>query len=198
MVSIKITLLGRQIPLRVAPTEVERIREIALHVNDLMVELRDQIANQPDATILSLGALRLAEELFREREQSRSTISELKQRLETLAGKVTDLTERTQVGGMRPEASQRTPYGLNQERTATVMGQPDRTTGAVPPLSSPASHSSPAGAVPPANVGPTQHSTEIQKNPVEDQETQTPSSPEDDVLRHINRRLERFLEELGE
>ena len=49
--SIKVTVLGKPIPLRVKESEVENTRNIAAYVDEQLRLFRNQFANQPDSTI---------------------------------------------------------------------------------------------------------------------------------------------------
>lgn len=64
MESIKVTILGKQIPLKVHNTEVENTRRIAHYVDEKFKLFRNQFSNQPDSTIMILACLSITEELF--------------------------------------------------------------------------------------------------------------------------------------
>lgn len=64
MQSIKVTVLGKQIPLKVDDTEVENTRKIAQYVDEKFKLYRNQLANQPDSTVMILACLSIAEEVF--------------------------------------------------------------------------------------------------------------------------------------
>ena len=64
MQPIKVTILGKQIPLRVRESEVENTRRIAAYVDEKFKLFRSQFSNQPDSTIMILACLSIAEELF--------------------------------------------------------------------------------------------------------------------------------------
>lgn len=64
MESIKVTILGKQIPLKVEETEVENTRRIAKYVDEKFKLFRNQFSNQPDSTIMILACLSITEELF--------------------------------------------------------------------------------------------------------------------------------------
>lgn len=219
MVSIKISLLGRQIPLRVQPSEVERVREIALYVDDLMVELRDQISNQPDATILSLGALRLAEDLFKERTSSRERINELEALLKHRESTLQPPNVRQQGADGHQEADGRQEAASRQELTAHQgavsqlgaallgsdrMKSQDVHHNATAQSSSNNSFQNPGYNLPhnSSNTPAQAHSSEIKRDPQTDIPTPelgaSEESDQEAILRQINRKLERFLDELGE
>lgn len=69
MQSIKVTILGKQIPLKVHESEVENTRRIASYVDEKLKLFRNQFSNQPDSTIMILTCLSITEELFELRAQ---------------------------------------------------------------------------------------------------------------------------------
>ena len=82
MQSIKVTVLGKQIPLKVEDSEVENTRKIAQYVDDKFKTYRNQLSNQPDSTIMILACLSIAEEVF-----------ELRSQLSYMEGKESDLMD---------------------------------------------------------------------------------------------------------
>ena len=64
MQSIKVTVLGKPIPLKVHESEVENTKRIALYVDEKLKLFRNQFSNQPDSTIMILACLSITEELF--------------------------------------------------------------------------------------------------------------------------------------
>ncbi|MCG2590020.1 cell division protein ZapA [Rhodohalobacter sp. WB101] len=64
MESIKVNILGKQIPLKVEDSEVENTRKIAQYVDEKFKLFRNQFSNQPDSTIMILACLSITEELF--------------------------------------------------------------------------------------------------------------------------------------
>ena len=73
MESIKVTILGKQIPLKVENTEVENTRRIAKYVDEKLKLFRNQFSNQPDSTIMILACLSITEELFELRTELNQT-----------------------------------------------------------------------------------------------------------------------------
>lgn len=73
MQSIKVTILGKQIPLKVHDSEVENTKKIALYVDEKLRQYRNQLSNQPDSTIMILACLSITEELFELRTQLNRT-----------------------------------------------------------------------------------------------------------------------------
>ncbi|PWN07527.1 cell division protein ZapA [Rhodohalobacter mucosus] len=82
MQSIKVTVLGKQIPLKVEDSEVENTRKIAQYVDDKFKTYRNQLSNQPDSTIMILACLSIAEEVF-----------ELRSQYDYIEGKESDLMD---------------------------------------------------------------------------------------------------------
>ena len=72
MKSIKVTVLGRQYPLKVDDSDVEPMYEIARYVDQRLRTFKNELINQPETTVMVLACLSLAEELFHER-QNKST-----------------------------------------------------------------------------------------------------------------------------
>lgn len=64
MQSIKVSVLGKQIPLKVADGEVESMRKIAAFVDEKFKRYRKELTNQPDSTAMILASLSIAGELF--------------------------------------------------------------------------------------------------------------------------------------
>ncbi|MFO7800628.1 cell division protein ZapA [Rhodohalobacter sp.] len=64
MESIKVNIMGKQIPLRVEESEVENTRNIAQYVDEKFRLYRNQLSNQPDSTVMILACLSIAEEVF--------------------------------------------------------------------------------------------------------------------------------------
>ncbi|MGM0507196.1 MAG: cell division protein ZapA [Bacteroidota bacterium] len=69
MQSIKVTILGRQYPLKVADDEVETMQQIARFVDEKLRLYRQEFSKQPETTIMVLACLSVAEELFETRER---------------------------------------------------------------------------------------------------------------------------------
>lgn len=71
MQSIKVTILGKQIPLKVEDGEVERMKKIAAFVDEKFKIYRQELTNQPDSTAMILASLSIAGELFELRQELR-------------------------------------------------------------------------------------------------------------------------------
>lgn len=69
MQSIKVSILGKQIPLKVEEGEVERMKKIAGYVDEKFKLYRQQLNNQPDSTAMILASLSIAGELFELRKE---------------------------------------------------------------------------------------------------------------------------------
>lgn len=67
MQAIKVTILGKPIPLKVHEKEVENTKRIAAYVDEKFRLFRNQFSNQPDSTIMILACLSITEELFETR-----------------------------------------------------------------------------------------------------------------------------------
>lgn len=71
MQAIKVTILGKQIPLKVKDGEVESMKRIADFVDEKFRMYRQELTNQPDSTAMILAALSIAGELFEIRQEIR-------------------------------------------------------------------------------------------------------------------------------
>jgi cell division protein ZapA len=71
MKSIKITILGKQYPLKVEDSEVETMMRISQYVDEKFRQYKKELNKQPEATVMVLAALSIAEELFEERRRNR-------------------------------------------------------------------------------------------------------------------------------
>jgi len=70
MKSIKVTILGRQYPLKVEEHEEEMMLKISNYVDEKFKLYRQQLTKQPESTIMVLAALSITEELFEERRKN--------------------------------------------------------------------------------------------------------------------------------
>lgn len=71
MKSIKITILGKQYPLKVEDSEVEAMQRISQYVDEKFRQYKKELHKQPETTVMVLAALSIAEELFEERRRNR-------------------------------------------------------------------------------------------------------------------------------
>ena len=71
MKAIKVTILGKQYPLRVDDSEEENMVRIARFVDEKLRQYKNELTKQPDSTVMILTALSIAEELFEERQRNK-------------------------------------------------------------------------------------------------------------------------------
>jgi len=71
MQAIKVTILGKQILLKVEEGEVESMKRIADFVDEKFKLYRQELTNQPDSTAMILASLSIAGELFELRQEIR-------------------------------------------------------------------------------------------------------------------------------
>ena len=69
-VSIRVRILDRDYPLRVAPGDEDYTQHLAHHVDERLRALRAQLPSQPDLTHAVIAALALAEELYAARAET--------------------------------------------------------------------------------------------------------------------------------
>ena len=68
MKSIKVSILGKQYPLKINEGDEEMMRKIADYVDNRFHDFRKALVNQSESTIMVLACLSIAEELFIENE----------------------------------------------------------------------------------------------------------------------------------
>lgn len=73
MKSIKVTISGRQYPLRVNDSDVEMMQEIATYVDQRFRTFKNELVNQSETTVMVMASLSLAEELFGERNKRQNS-----------------------------------------------------------------------------------------------------------------------------
>lgn len=73
MQSIKVNILGKQIPLKVNDDEMENMKMISRYVDEKFKTYRNELSNQPDSIVMILAALSIAEELFETRRVQESS-----------------------------------------------------------------------------------------------------------------------------
>ena len=71
MKSIKITILGKQYPLKVEDSEVETMKRISQYVDEKFRQYKKELSKQPETIVMVLASLSIAEELFEERKRNR-------------------------------------------------------------------------------------------------------------------------------
>ncbi|MGF1671995.1 MAG: cell division protein ZapA [Balneolaceae bacterium] len=93
MQSIKVNILGKQIPLKVNDDEVESMKMIANYVDDKFRTYRNKLTNQPDSIVMILAALTIAEELFETRRNQESSKEDEGKILESVNDEIEKLIE---------------------------------------------------------------------------------------------------------
>lgn len=76
MQSIKVTILGKQIPIKVEDSEVESMKKIAAYVDDKFKTYKNDLSSQPDSIIMILASLSIAEELFETRKKLQDIVDD--------------------------------------------------------------------------------------------------------------------------
>lgn len=93
MKSIKVTILGRQYPIKVEDSEEETMKRIAEYVNDTFKQYKKALGNQSESTVLTMAALSIAEELFEERKHNREYGQQKEAVMEEVNGSLEDFIE---------------------------------------------------------------------------------------------------------
>ena len=91
--SIKVSILGKQIPLKVEESEVENTRRMARYVDEKFKLYRNDLSNQPDSTIMILACLSLAEELFEARRKIEESENSKDQLMDQVNNQIEQLIE---------------------------------------------------------------------------------------------------------
>jgi cell division protein ZapA len=68
MKSIKVTIMGRQFPLKVDENNEDQMYEIATFVDNRIRTYKKELSNQAEPVIMILACLSIAEELFKAKE----------------------------------------------------------------------------------------------------------------------------------
>jgi cell division protein ZapA len=82
--SIKVKIFGSEYPLRGESEEFTR--RVATYVDEMINTIHGKIPDQPTLTVAVLSALNITEDMFKERERSKSTIA----MVETELSKITN------------------------------------------------------------------------------------------------------------
>lgn len=90
MKSIKVSILGKQYPLKVEDHEEESMIRIARYVDERFKIYRQQLVKQPESTVMVLAALSITEELF----EARSANDDIENNEEILMKRVNRSLER--------------------------------------------------------------------------------------------------------
>ena len=67
MKSIKVTIMGRQFPLKVEDSDEELMYEIATFVDNRIRSYKKELSNQAEPLVLIIACLSIAEELYKTR-----------------------------------------------------------------------------------------------------------------------------------
>lgn len=94
-VSIRVRILDRDYPLRVAPGDEDYTIHLAQRVDERLRRLRQQLPSQPDLTHAVLTALELAEELY----AARAETDRLRARVEIESTALADRLDAALSGG---------------------------------------------------------------------------------------------------
>jgi cell division protein ZapA len=81
--SIKVRIFGSEYPLR--GESEESTRKIATYVDEMINTIHSKIPEQPTLTVAVLSALNITEDLFKERERSRTLSSSVETEISKLA-----------------------------------------------------------------------------------------------------------------
>ena len=88
--SIRVRILNRDYPLKVAPADEAYTLHLAKYVDGRLQKIKTGIPHQPDLTHAIIGALELAEELF----IARAEIDKLRAQVEVEANALADTLDR--------------------------------------------------------------------------------------------------------
>ncbi|HYE94974.1 MAG TPA: cell division protein ZapA [Rubricoccaceae bacterium] len=108
--SIRVRILDREYPLRVAPADEAYMRHLAQLVDERLQRIRQGLPTQPDLTHAVLGALEIAEELF----MARAETDRFRAQVELDAAALTDRLDAllaSEDGGPKPPKGKRTAGG---------------------------------------------------------------------------------------
>ena len=73
--SIKVRIFGSEYPLRGESEEFTR--RVATYVDGMITTIHDKIPEQPALTVAVLSALNITEDLFKERDRTRTSVAQL-------------------------------------------------------------------------------------------------------------------------
>jgi cell division protein ZapA len=86
--SIRVRVLDREYPLRVAPADIGYTQHLAQLVDARLRRIREGIPNQPDLTHAIIGALEMAEELYAARAEIDRLRAEVEVEAKALAARL--------------------------------------------------------------------------------------------------------------
>ena len=98
-VSIRVRILDRDYPLRVAPGDEDYTVHLAARIDERLRKMRSQLPTQPDMTHAVLVSLELAEELY----AARAETDRLRARLEIESAALADRLDAVLSGGGEEE-----------------------------------------------------------------------------------------------
>ena len=98
-VSVRVRILDRDYPLRVAPGDEDYTVHLAARIDERLRRLRTQLPSQPDLTHAILASLELAEELY----AARAETDRLRARLEIESAALADRLDQA-LGRAAPDA----------------------------------------------------------------------------------------------
>ena len=81
--SIKVKIFGSEYPLR--GDSEEFTRKVAAHVDDMISSIHTRLPDQPTLTVAVLSALNITEDLFKERDRSKATLSMIEEEIGKLS-----------------------------------------------------------------------------------------------------------------
>lgn len=81
--SIKVKIFGSEYPLRGESEELTK--KVATYVDEMINTIHDKIPEQPPLTVAVLSALNITEDLFKERERSKSVTSVVEQEISKMS-----------------------------------------------------------------------------------------------------------------
>lgn len=78
MKSIKVSILGKQFPLKVEDSEEETMKRIAHYVDDKFRQYKKELNKQPDTTVMSLAPWPLLKNFLKSAGKIKSSVSKRK------------------------------------------------------------------------------------------------------------------------
>ncbi len=81
--SIRVKIYGSEYPLK--GEDEDSTRRAAIHVDEMMNAIHGRIQDQPPLTVAVLSALNITQDLFKERETQRASVSEIEKELMKVA-----------------------------------------------------------------------------------------------------------------
>ena len=91
MKPIKVTILGKQFPLKINEGDDELMHQIAAFVDQRFRDFKNKLSNQNETTIMTLAALSIAEELFLEKEKKAGNTDDEEAVMEAVNSSLTEI-----------------------------------------------------------------------------------------------------------